>query len=78
LISKVMRTKYFETCEDLEVPQLIYIRDVQWAVKNWEAIKTFPGVVVTQEPHFLIIEDPNDRLLFFMRWGCDNNNTSRV
>ena len=73
-----MRTKYFETCEDLDVPQLIYIRDVQWAQKHWDAIKATPGVIVTQEPHFLIIEDPNDRLLFFMRWGSDINNTKRI
>lgn len=64
-----MRTEYFETCEDLDVPQLIYIRDVTWAQNNWDAIKACPGVVVTQEPHFILIEDANDRLLFFMRWS---------
>jgi hypothetical protein len=64
-----MRTKYFETCEDLDVPQLIYIRDVKWAEENWDAIIASPGVVAKQKPHFVIIEDQNDRLLFLMRWS---------
>lgn len=75
-----MRTEYFETCEELGVPELIYIRDVEWSYNNWDAIISCPGVESKQKPHFITIEDPNLRLLFLMRWtdGKENNNTSRT
>ena len=73
-----MRTKYFETCEELNAPELIYIRDVEWAYNNWDAIIASPGVVEQQKPHFVVINDPNLRLLFLMRWanGKESNNSS--
>ncbi len=64
-----MRTKHFETCEELGCPQLIYIRDVRWAETHWEELIAFPGVITKQKPHFIVIENPNDRLLFLMKWG---------
>ncbi len=75
-----MRTEYFETCEDLNAPELIYIRDVEWAYNNWDALIACPGVVETQKPHFIMIQDPNLRLLFLMRWanGKEDNHSSRT
>ena len=72
-----MRTKYFETCEDLNAPELIYIRDVEWAFNNWDALIACSGVVEQQKPHFIVIQDPNLRLLFLMRWanGKESNYT---
>ena len=63
-----MRTRYFETCEDLGAPELIYIRDVEWAYNNWDALIACPGVCEKQKPHFLVIESASLRLLFLMRW----------
>lgn len=73
-----MRTKYFQTCEELNAPELIYIRDVEWAYNNWDALIACPGVVEKQKPHFIVIEDTNLRLLFLMRWanGKEDNHTN--
>mgnify|MGYP003353154918 FL=1 len=73
-----MRTRYFQTCEELNAPELIYIRDVEWAYNNWDALIASPGVIIRQKPHFISIGDPNLRLLFLMRWanGKEINNPS--
>ena len=71
-----MRNKYFQTCEELNAPELIYIRHVEWAYNNWDALIASPGVVEQQKPHFIVIEDPKMRLLFLLRWayGKEDNN----
>ncbi len=75
-----MRTEYFQTCEELNVPELIYIRNVEWAYNNWDELIASPGVIEQQKPHFIVIEDPNLRLLFLMRWGNgkEDNHSSRT
>ena len=64
-----MRGPNFETCDDLGTPEIIYIRDVDWALKHWDELVNTRGVSVMQKPHFLFIPDSNDRLLFIMKWN---------
>lgn len=70
MISKTaMRDKHFETCEELGTPEIIYIRDVDWALKHWDNFLKCKGVEEMQKPHFLFIPNANDRLLFIMKWN---------
>lgn len=72
MLSKlVMHNRRFQTCDDINSPELIYIRDVEWSLSHWDDMIKCRGVVELQKPHFLFIEDPNDRLLFFIRWNDD-------
>lgn len=63
-----MRGMHFETCDELDAPEIIYIRDVEWALEHWDDLIKCRGVIEMQKPHFLFIQDPNDRLVFIMKW----------
>ena len=57
-------------CDDLDAPELLVILDQRWATENREQILGSPGVQSLQaDSSMLIISDPNDRLVFTLRFA---------
>lgn len=64
----IQNSKY-SNCADLNAPELFVILDFIWAKFNMEAITNTKGVEgFSITLGWFYIDDPNDRLLFALRW----------
>jgi hypothetical protein len=60
----------FRFCDDLDAPEVLVLLDQRWALENREQILGSPGVQSLQsDSSMLIISDPNDRLIFMLKFA---------
>lgn len=64
----LVRTRYFENCPELGVPELFYIMDQKWFKENEAEIRKLDPTACSQNGIF-IVNDPKVRLLLALRWS---------
>jgi len=70
LTDRVYGGDRFCFCDDLDAPEILVLLDQRWANENREQILGSPGVQSLQpDSSMLIISDPNDRLVFMLKFS---------